>query len=105
MAQLPAGAVTLLFTDIEGSTQLLRRLGDGYARVLDDHHRLLRAAFAAYDGHEVGTQGDSFVVVFRRPLDAILAAVQAQQTLASHPWLEGGAVRVRMGLHTGSPLL
>lgn len=105
MSELPTGTVTLLFTDIEGSTQLLRRLGDGYARVLADHHRLLRQAFAAYGGREVDNQGDSFFVAFAQPLDALLAAAEAQQALAVHPWPEGGAVRVRMGLHSGRPRL
>ncbi|MGI8553876.1 MAG: ATP-binding protein [Dehalococcoidia bacterium] len=105
MPDLPTGAVTLLFTDIEGSTQLLRRLGDRYTQALAEHHRLLRHAFAAHDGHEVDNQCDSFFVAFALPLDAVLAAGQAQQALFSHPWPEGGAVRVRMGLHTGEPLL
>ena len=81
-----AATLTLLFTDIEGSTQLLRRLGGGYGRVLADHHRLLRQAFARHDGHEVDTQGDSFFVAFARPLDGVLAAAEAQQALAAHPW-------------------
>ena len=99
----PGGTVTLLFTDIEGSTQLLRRLGDAYAGVLAEHQRLLREAFAAHGGREVDTQGDAFFVAFPRAVDAIQAAVDAQRALASHPWPEGGAVRVRMGLHTGEP--
>ncbi|MGI8552250.1 MAG: adenylate/guanylate cyclase domain-containing protein, partial [Dehalococcoidia bacterium] len=102
---LPSGAVTLLFTDIEGSTQLLRRLGDRYARVLAGHHRLLRKAFATHSGQEVDNQGDSFFVAFARPIDAVLAAAQAQQSLFTYSWPEGGTVRVRMGLHTGQPLL
>ncbi|MGI8549880.1 MAG: ATP-binding protein, partial [Dehalococcoidia bacterium] len=105
MTNLPSGTVTLLFTDIEGSTQLLRRLGDGYAQALADHHRILRKAFAAHDGHEVDTQGDSFFIAFSKPLDAVLAAARAQQALFAHPWPEGGSVRVRMGLHSGQPLL
>ncbi|MGI8553090.1 MAG: ATP-binding protein, partial [Dehalococcoidia bacterium] len=105
MSELPSGTVTLLFTDIEGSTQLLRRLGDRYGGVLAEHHRLLRQAFAAHNGHEVDTQGDSFFVAFSRPLDAVLAAARAQQALFAHPWPEGNSVRVRMGLHSGQPLL
>src|SRR3712207_1638036 len=103
MPELPQGTVTLLFTDIEGSTQLLRRLGDAYAGVLAAHQRLLREAFQAHGGCEVDTQGDAFFVAFARAVDAVQAAVAAQRALAAHPWSEGGAVRVRMGLHTGEP--
>src|SRR3712207_7001673 len=103
MPELPQGTVTLLFTDIEGSTQLLRRLGDAYAGVLAKHQRLLREAFAAHGGREVDTQGDAFFVAFPRAVDAVQAAVAAQRALAAHPWPEGGAVRVRMGLPTGEP--
>jgi class 3 adenylate cyclase/tetratricopeptide (TPR) repeat protein len=95
--------VTLLFTDIEGSTPLVRSLGGGYADVLADHHRLLRDAFAAHHGYEVDTQGDAFFVAFARASDAIDAATMAQQSLAAHHWPAGGIVRVRMGLHTGQP--
>jgi predicted ATPase/class 3 adenylate cyclase len=100
---LPGGTVTLLFTDIEGSTRLLQRLGERYAGVLAEHQRLLRAAFAAHGGREVDTQGDAFFVAFPRAIDAVRAAVAAQRALAAHPWPEGAAVRVRMGLHTGEP--
>src|ERR671933_410837 len=104
MPELPAGTVTLLFTDIERSTQLLRALGsDGYAQALATHQRLLREAFAAHGGREIDTQGDAFFVAFRRAIDAVQAAVEAQRALAAHPWPEGGPVRVRMGLHTGEP--
>jgi predicted ATPase/class 3 adenylate cyclase len=102
-ADLPGGTVTLLFTDIEGSTQLLRRLGMGYGEVQRRHRTLLRDAFAKYDGREVDTQGDAFMVSFRRPGDAVSAAVEAQLALAGEPWPEGLEVRVRMGLHTGEP--
>ena len=103
MSELPGGTVTLLFTDIEGSTHLLRRLGGRYAEVLRDHHRLLRLAIGAWDGVEVDTQGDSFFVAFATAADAVAAAVAAQRALGAHPWPEGTAVRVRMGLHTGAP--
>ena len=103
MSALPSGTVTLLFTDIEGSTQLLHRLGERYAGVLRDHHRLLRLAFGAWDGVEVDNQGDSFFVAFATAADAVAAAVAAQCALAHHDWPEGAAVRVRMGLHTGEP--
>jgi class 3 adenylate cyclase len=103
MSELPTGTVTLLFTDIEGSTRLLQELGDGYVRLLEDHHRLLRQAFAETDGHEVDTQGDAFFVAYRRAKDAVAGAVAAQRTLASHAWPKGADVRVRMGIHTGEP--
>jgi len=98
---LPRGTVTFLFTDIEGSTRLLARLRDGFADVLEAHHRVLRAAFAQHGGHEVHTEGDAFFVAFARATEAIAAAVAAQRALAVHPWPEGVDLRVRMGLHTG----
>jgi predicted ATPase/class 3 adenylate cyclase len=105
MAVLPTGTVTLLFTDMEGSTRLLERLGDRYVEVLAEHRRLLRAAFARFDGHEVGTEGDAFFVAFAKASQAVAAAVVGQQALAAHRWPDGMAVRVRMGIHTGEPLL
>jgi predicted ATPase/class 3 adenylate cyclase len=96
---LPTGVVTLLFTDVEGSTRLLHELGDGYGDALHEHRRRLRAAFAAHDGVEVDTQGDAFFVAFSRASDAVAAAEDAQRALA------GGPIRVRMGLHTGEPRL
>src|SRR5215471_8421884 len=103
MRALPSGTVTLLFTDIEGSTRLLQQLGERYAEILAVHQQLLRSVFQAGNGYEVGTEGDSFFVTFARAADAVSAAVAAQQALAAHPWPAGGAVRVRMGLHTGAP--
>jgi predicted ATPase/class 3 adenylate cyclase len=97
--ELPTGVVTLLFTDVEGSTRLLQELGDGYGEALQEHRRRLRAAFAAHDGVEVDTQGDAFFVAFGRASDAVAAAEDAQRALA------GGPIRVRMGLHTGEPRL
>ncbi|TML10191.1 MAG: adenylate/guanylate cyclase domain-containing protein, partial [Actinobacteria bacterium] len=76
-AQLPTGTVTFLFSDVEGSTELLRRLRDRYAEVMADHERLLRSAFQDSGGHEINTQGDSFFVAFRKPKDAVGAAVDA----------------------------
>ena len=105
MRELPTGTVTLLFTDIEGSTRLLHHLGERYAEVLAECRGLMRAAFQQHHGHEVDTQGDAFFVAFARATDAVLAAVAAQRALASHPWPEGVAVRVRIGLHTGEPSL
>src|SRR4051794_33954112 len=101
MAELPSGTVTFLFSDVEGSTRLLTRLRSEYAGVLEEHRRLLRAAFDEHDGREVGTEGDAFFVAFARASDAIAAAVSAQRSLASGCWPEGVEVRVRMGVHTG----
>ena len=92
---------TFLFTDIEGSTHLLKSHRDTYASILADHHRLLREAFAAHGGREVDNQGDSFFVAFTRARDAVLAAAAAQRALAGHAWPGGAVVRVRMGIHTG----
>src|SRR4030042_1824292 len=98
---LPEGTVTFLFTDIEGSTQLLHRLKDKYAILLADHHRILRETFSSWDGHEVDTQGDAFFVAFTRATQAVGAAVEAQRKLFEHIWPERVEVRVRMGIHTG----
>jgi YVTN family beta-propeller protein len=101
MSELPTGAVTFLFTDIEGSTRLLKQLRDRWPEALAQHQRLLRAAFAAHGGREVDTQGDSFFVAFARARDAVLAAVDGQLALASHEWPDGTQIKVRMGIHTG----
>src|SRR5437867_172707 len=101
MAELPSGTVTFLFSDVEGSTRLLKRLRGGDADVLAEHQRVLREAFDEYDGCEIDTQGDGFFVAFARASDAIAAAVSAQRALASRRWSEGVDVRVRMGVHTG----
>ena len=100
---LPEGTVTFLFTDIEGSTQLLQRLRDRYAILLADQRRILREAFAHWQGHEVDTQGDAFFVAFSRATQAVSAAAAAQRMLAEHAWPEDVVVRVRMGIHTGEP--
>lgn len=102
---LPSGTVTFLFTDIEGSTRHLQRLGENYAGLLAAQRKILRAAFQKYHGHEVDTQGDSFFVAFARAADAIAASVMAQRALAAYDWSPGETVRVRMGLHTGAPQL
>ena len=99
--EVPSGAVTFLFTDIEGSTQLVKQLRGQYPAVLADHQRLLREAFRGHAGYEVDTQGDSFFVAFASARDALLAAVEGQLALSSHSWPEGVEIRVRMGLHTG----
>jgi predicted ATPase/class 3 adenylate cyclase/Flp pilus assembly protein TadD len=96
---LPSGTVTFLFTDVEGSTKLLNELGDAYADVLGEHRRVLRDAFERHGGAEVDTQGDAFFIAFGRANDALAAAGDAQEALSS------GRLGVRMGLHTGEPLL
>jgi predicted ATPase len=95
--RLPTGTVTLLFTDIEGSTRLLDELGDRYQDVFAEHQRVLRTAFRGRGGFEVSTHGDAFFYVFERATDAVAAAVEGQQALS------GGPVKVRIGVHTGSP--
>jgi predicted ATPase len=100
MAELPSGTVTLLFTDIEGSTRLLEELGpDAYGAALEEHRRLLRAAFGRHGGYEVDTAGDAFFVAFSGAMAAMSAAAEAQAALAD------GRISVRMGLHTGEPVL
>ncbi len=96
---LPSGTVTFLFTDIEGSTRLLHEHRERYAQLLSEHRRVLRDAFARHAGVEVDTQGDAFFVAFARASDAIAAATDGQTALASGP------ISVRMGLHTGEPLV
>jgi class 3 adenylate cyclase len=105
MASLPGGTVTLAFTDIEGSTFLLRRLGDRYGEVLAVHRRIVRGAFGAGGGVEVDRQGDAFFFAFPRARDAVGAAVEAQREHQAAEWPEGAAVRVRIGLHTGEPMV
>jgi len=102
---LPSGTVTLLFTDIEGSTRLLEMLGERYLTVLDRHRRIVRDAVAAHGGWEVRTEGDAFFVAFARAGDAVRAAVAAQRALVEQEWPPGVAMRVRMGVHTGEPRL
>jgi class 3 adenylate cyclase len=100
-----AGTVTFLFTDIEGSTALLIRLGaERYAQVLVQHHRVIRAAFAEYGGVEVGTQGDSFFAMFDSTTACAASAIAIQRSLTDHEWPDGEHVRVRMGIHTGEAL-
>jgi len=92
---------TFLFTDIEGSTAMLRNLGDAYAEILADHHRIIRAALAARGGREIDTQGDAFFAVFTSPSACAAAAIEMQRAFISWPWPAGAAVRVRMGIHSG----
>jgi peptide/nickel transport system substrate-binding protein len=103
MVELPSGTVTFLFTDVEGSTRLLKQLRDRYGQVLAEHRRILRAAFEEHGGQEIDTQGDAFFVAFRKATDAALAAGAAQRALSEHAWPDGTELRVRMGIHTGEP--
>ncbi|HZA27745.1 MAG TPA: adenylate/guanylate cyclase domain-containing protein, partial [Actinomycetota bacterium] len=100
-APLPTGTVTFVFTDIEGSTLLLRQLGDLYAEVLRDHGQIIRSALEREGGAEIGTEGDSFFAVFPSPAAAVRAVIEVQRALAAQSWPQGAEVRVRMGLHTG----
>jgi class 3 adenylate cyclase len=103
VSSIPSGTVTFLFTDIEGSTALLRELGDAYTGVLKEERRILRETLGAAGGSEIDTQGDAFFFSFPRARDAVAGAVAAQTALAAHSWPDGVQVKVRMGLHTGEP--
>jgi predicted ATPase/class 3 adenylate cyclase len=98
--ELPAGEVTFLFTDIEGSTRLFQALGDRYPELLAEHNRIIRDAIAGR-GVEVSTEGDAFFIAFADARDALAAAVAAQTGLGAHAWPDDGVIKVRMGLHTG----
>ena len=105
MQALPEGVLTLFFSDVEGSTRLAKSHGDvAWAELLETHRALMRQAFAAHNGLEVDTQGDSFFAVFRMASDAVAAALAAQRSLAAQAWPPAGAVRVRIGLHTGEAI-
>ncbi|HSS79776.1 MAG TPA: adenylate/guanylate cyclase domain-containing protein [Gaiellaceae bacterium] len=99
----PSGTVTLLFSDIEGSTRLLRRTGDAYPGLLERHRTLLREAFERHGGRVLGTEGDEFFVAFATAGDAAAGAADGQRALAGNDWPDGNEIRVRMGLHTGEP--
>jgi class 3 adenylate cyclase len=103
MAELPTGTVTLVFTDIEGSTRLLHTLGPRYRDALESHRALLREAFSSHAGTEVDTQGDAFFYAFPTPQGALHAALQAQRALKNHSWPQGGELCVRMGTKVASP--
>ena len=104
-SELPSGTVTLCLTDIEGSTQLLRKLSDLYADVLERHRSLLREVSEQHGGFEIDSHGDAFFAVFARSRDAVRAAIGIQRALADEEWPSGAEVRVRIGLHTGEPKL
>ena len=103
MVKLPDGTVTLLFTDVARSTELVKKLQDSYEHELAIHRGLLRSVFAEYGGVEVDTQGDAFFVAFDRARLAVEAAAAAQRELVNHDWPDGVAVAVRVGMHTGEP--
>jgi predicted ATPase/class 3 adenylate cyclase len=96
-----AQTLTFLFTDIEGSTAMLQRLGGSYAEVLVGHHEIIRSSLAAHHGREVDTQGDAFFAVFAAPSACVAAAVEMQRALSAHRWPADYPVRVRMGIHSG----
>jgi class 3 adenylate cyclase/catechol 2,3-dioxygenase-like lactoylglutathione lyase family enzyme len=102
---LSEGTVTFLFSDIEGSTQLARELGEGYASLLAEHAGIVRTAVGEQGGNEIDSQGDSFFVAFPRARNAVLAAAAVQRALAEQSWPDGADVRVRIGLHTGEAAL
>jgi DNA-binding SARP family transcriptional activator/class 3 adenylate cyclase/DNA-binding CsgD family transcriptional regulator len=99
----PTGTVTFLFTDIEGSTALVRRLGERYPELLATHNRLLADAFDRRGGHQVDRQGDALFFTFRRARDAVQAAVDAQRSMAGSSFPEDAHVKIRIGIHTGEP--
>jgi predicted ATPase/class 3 adenylate cyclase len=103
MVRLPTGTLTLLFSDIEGSTLTLNRLGARWGEALSAQRAILRKVFATYEGTEMGTEGDSFFVVFTSARQGVLAAIEGQRLLQEHEWPGGVPIRVRMGLHTGEP--
>ena len=105
MSRWPRGSATFLFSDIEGSTKLLRSLGDGYAAVLRDARALIRASVTKSGGHEVDARADEFFAVFARPQRALDAAIAVQVALARRAWPDGHVVRVRVGIHSGRPTL
>jgi class 3 adenylate cyclase len=106
MPNLPSGTVTFLFSDIEGSTSLLKELGDEqYAELLRTHRSLVRETFGLYHGQEIDTQGDAFFYSFHRAREAVAAAVAVQRAHNDQAWPQGVSVRMRLGLHTGEPAI
>jgi class 3 adenylate cyclase len=105
MTSLPSGTVTFVFSDVEGSTGLLKRLGDAYAELIAEHRRIVRDTFGEHRGVEIDMQGDAFFFAFSRARDAVAAAVAVQRAHAEQAWPGGESVHVRMGLHTGEPAL
>ena len=104
MPEIPTGTVTFLFTDIEGSTQLINRFGDSYREILAAHQLILRGIFDSHNGYEVTTEGDAFFISFARAADGMAAAALGQKALAEYQWPENIVLGIRMGLHTGEPM-
>jgi class 3 adenylate cyclase len=104
-AALPSGFVTLLMTDIEGSTALLRRLGDGYGALLNDVRSIVRRAVSRGSGREIDARADEFFAVFDRAAAAVEAAVAIQRALGNRAWPDDQEVRLRIGIHSGHPTL
>ncbi|MEP6757891.1 MAG: adenylate/guanylate cyclase domain-containing protein [Actinomycetota bacterium] len=105
MSGLPTGTVTFLLADIEGSTALLHRLGDGYTTVLKDVRALIRSCARRSGGHKVDAHGDEYFAVFARAGSAAEAAIEIQRSMTAHAWPDGVDVRVRIGVHSGRPTL
>ena len=100
---LPKGTVTLLFADVEGSTRLLGLLGKKYTTLLSEMRQIVRESFKAWNGIEVGTEGDSFFAAFQRATDCVESAVAIQRSFTSHKWPDSFSVKIRIGIHTGEP--
>jgi DNA-binding NarL/FixJ family response regulator/class 3 adenylate cyclase len=105
MPELPTGTVTFVFTDIEGSTRLVRDLGESYVSVIADHRRLVREALGEHNGYEVDCRGDEFLLAFQQPTDAVGTAVAIQRSHSLHAWPGERPLRVRIGIHTGQPAI
>jgi DNA-binding NarL/FixJ family response regulator/class 3 adenylate cyclase len=105
MSALPTGTVTFVFTDIEGSTRLVRELGDAYVSVIADHRRLVRTALDEHGGFEIDCRGDEFFLAFQQPAEAVATAVAIQESHDAQAWPDERSVRVRVGIHTGRPAI
>jgi len=105
VTDLPTGTVTFMFTDVEGSTRLAQELAAAWPPLLERHREIARAAWQANDGIEIGTEGDSFFVVFTMAGNAVSAAAAVQRGLAAEDWPDGAEIRVRIGMHTGEGLI
>ena len=102
-ADLPSGPVTFLLIDIEGSTVLLQQLGDRYPGVLTEVQTIIRGAVDRHHGYEVDARADEFFAAFGQAPDAMGAALEIQRSMQVHPWPDGEQVKIRIGLHSGSP--
>jgi class 3 adenylate cyclase len=104
-SDLPTGFLTMMMTDIEGSTALLRKLGDGYASLLDEVRAILHDAVVRAGGRQIDARADDSFAVFESPAAALEAAARLQRAIAGRAWPESVSVRVRVGLHSGEPTL